>query len=215
MRTTTVHRWCCAALTVLIVFGMAAVAGAETKIVEPTDRPYHVKLDAKGNPVPFTVVASGFTPNANVFIIQCDGRAASEPFWSPGRDCDAGTAPGPVTADAHGVARFDAANPNQRVLLSVGQSPESVFNCMPPGTKPPSNQLRTFTTCQLRVSTNNAQATQDQVFFPIVFGGSSSGGSSDGWKVAVIVCGAVILLTVGVVLLLVRRRNPAESERSR
>jgi hypothetical protein len=215
MRSVRVRRLLCAVLTAFIVLAVGASAGAETKIVEPTAHPYHVQLDDKGNPIAFTVVASGFTPNANVFIIQCDGRAASDPFWSPGRDCDAGTAPGAVSADAHGVAHFDAANPNQRVLLSVGQSPESIFNCVPAGAEPPSNGLRNFTTCQLRVSTNNAQATDDQVFLPIEFGGSSSGGSSDGWKVAVVVGGAVVLLIVLAVLLLTRRRNPAVSERSR
>jgi hypothetical protein len=112
-----------------------------------------------------------------------------------------------VSADAHGIARFDAANPNQKVLLSVGQSPEGIFNCTAPRTAPPSNGLRNFTTCQLRVSTNNTQATTDQVFLPIVFGETSSGRSPTGWKAAVVIGGVVVLLIVGVVLLFARRRS--------
>jgi hypothetical protein len=112
-----------------------------------------------------------------------------------------------VSADAHGVARFDVSNPNQRVLLSVGQSPESIFNCLRPGTKAAPNGLRSFATCQLRVSTNNAQSTTDQVFLPIVFGAPNSSGSSSGWKIAVAAGGLVLLLIVAVMLVLTRRRT--------
>jgi len=195
----------------LAVLLLGAGAAAETRIIQPTATPYHVHLDTTGKPIAFTVVASGFAPNANVFIVQCDGRAPSEPNWEPGRDCDPGTAPGAVSADAHGIARFDAANPNQKVLLTVGQSPEGIFNCTSPGTKPPSNGLRNFTTCQLRVSTNNTQATTDQVFLPIVFGDTSSGSSSTGWKAAVVIGGVVVLLIVAVALLLARRRTSSST----
>jgi hypothetical protein len=188
------------------IFGLLAASGivaslivapavAATRIVEPTTNPYHVTLDASGAPQPFTVAASGFPADANVFAEQCDGRATSDPNWSPTRDCDAGSAPGPVSADSTGTAKFDATNPNRRILVFLGPSPQSIFNCLAPGAPDPKNQLRNFTTCQIRVSTNNAQATADQVFLPIVFGASAAKSSNGESKLP------VVLAVVGVLLI--------------
>jgi hypothetical protein len=190
--------WSASAAALGAVF-VVAPAFAATRVVEPTASPYHVAMDANGAPIPFTVAASGFQPDANVFAEQCDGRVPSDPNWSPTRDCDAGSAPGPVSADTSGTARFDAANPNRRILFFVGASPEGIFNCVPQGAPEPTNQLRNFSNCQIRVSTNNAQSTADQVFLPIVFGGSATTSSSGSSKVGLVlgVVGAVVIAAAG------------------
>jgi hypothetical protein len=196
-------------MLIVVICGVAVAAHGATSITEPTGNPYQVPLDAQGNVVPFTVVAKGFPPNSNVFVMQCDGRHPSDPNWSPDRDCDSGTSPPPAIADASGTVRFDAANPNRRLVVVKGPSPQGIFNCVPQGTKAPNNLVRSFTTCQIRVSTNNAQPTADQVFVPIVFGSrgsSSSSSSSNTWKVVVVAVAVVVLLAIGGGLLLVRRR---------
>ena len=199
-------RWLVAvgAAGVVIAWLIASPVWAASRIIEPGASPYHVVLDAHGAVLPFTVAATGFPPDANVFAEQCDGRIPSDPNWSPTRDCDAGTAPGPVSADAGGTARFDANNPNRRILYFVGPSPQGIFNCLPPGAPDPKNQLRSFSNCQIRVSTNNVQATTDQVFLPIVLGDNvrkSSGSSALPITLAVI--GVVVV--AGIALALVTR----------
>ena len=55
--------------------------------------PYHVTLDAQGQPVPFTIVAAGFPAGSLVYVEQCDAQPPSAPNWSPTRNCDIGTSP--------------------------------------------------------------------------------------------------------------------------
>jgi hypothetical protein len=65
------------------------------------------------------------------------------------------------------------------------------------GEKDPGNQLKSYTNCQIRVSTNNTQPTDDQVFLTISFGGDPAGtGSSGGSSGA----GAFIAVVVGIVV---------------
>src|SRR5579871_4964491 len=95
----------------------AGAAAAATAIVTPSENPYHAQLDSHGNVVPFTVVATGFQPGANVFAEICNGRVPSDPNWRPQVDCDLGSAPPPAIADAHGKVTFTAGDPNSQILF--------------------------------------------------------------------------------------------------
>jgi hypothetical protein len=160
-------------LAVGSVSGFATRVGAST-ITVPSGPP---RVDANA---PLTVVATGFRPSENVYIEQCDGVPPSALRWSPTLDCDNGSSPPAVIADAQGTATFSGDDLSRAFRPFEGESPSSLFNCMSAGKRPPNNQLATFTNCKVRVSSNNASATGDQVFLPIVLTGHSvpSGSSS-------------------------------------
>ena len=147
--------------------GFGAYAAGAASIIQPTGTP-HLTANA-----PLTVVASGFRPGQQVFVEQCDGKAPSAPQWSPTLDCDLGTSPPPTLASSNGQASFPASDANRAFRPFEGESPQSLFNCMSAGRKAPANGLPSFTNCQVRVSSNNAAATADQVFFPVVLSGAS------------------------------------------
>jgi hypothetical protein len=199
------------ALVALVASVFASAAGAETKISEPTGNPYHVALDAQGNPVPFTVVASGFAPQTPVYVEVCDSRKPDAPNWSPSRDCDPTTSQSPVYADARGNVRFDANDRNRALVVFSGASPQQLFNCLPPNASSPKNGIPDFKSCQVRVSSNPTQATQDQAFVPIVLGGDTagSGGSSGNGSLVLVlvIAGAVIVGAVVLATRLARRRR--------
>jgi hypothetical protein len=194
----------------LIAFGLAAVlagaAGAATTIVTPGDNPYHAQLDAKGNVVPFTVVASGFQPDANVYAEVCNARVPSDPHWRPQVDCDLGSAPAPAIADAHGKVTFTAGDPNSQILFFHGESPEHIFNCLTASEPSPKNHVDDYRSCQVRVSTNNADATADQVFLKYTLGGSGTSTSSKG-TIALVVVGIAVVAVIAVVLISRRRSS--------
>jgi hypothetical protein len=150
---------------ILLVVG----AGAAT-ITQPKG-PYAVTADSKGNPAAFVVVAGGFPAGANIYAEQCDGNPPTTPQWSPTINCDLGSAPPPAIADANGVATFDGQSMFQPV---AGASPQHLFNCVASGTTPPKNRLKTYTNCQLRVSSNNSTATPDQSFITLVLPGPNA-----------------------------------------
>ena len=188
----------------------APVGGAATRITEPSGT-YHVTFDAQGKPLPVTIVAKGFPPQTQIFVEQCNARKPSDPGWSPGIDCDDGGAPAPAISDAQGTARFPAGDRNHSFLPVMGTSPSNLFNCIAPDAAQPNNDLNTFTTCQIRVSTNNATATDDQVFATLVFGGSTSGsGSGSAIVVVLLVAVFVIALALGGYFWR-RRRRPAQA----
>src|SRR6476619_676034 len=86
---------------------LVALAGiAFASITTPSGSPFMVPGDASGNPLPFTVVATGFAPNALVSLEQCDGVAPSAPGWTPTTHCDLGSSQSPVLADGTGTATF-------------------------------------------------------------------------------------------------------------
>jgi len=151
------------AATVTVVEGAADAA----TIVQPATSPTVVAN------APMTVVATGFKPGSPVFIEQCDGLAPTTQDWSPTIDCDNGASPPPAIAAMNGQAVFPAAKPDRAFLPFQGESPSSLFNCIAPGSHPPANTLPTFSNCQLRVSSNNAAVTDDQVFRTIVLSGRS------------------------------------------
>ncbi|MGZ6994588.1 MAG: hypothetical protein ACXVIM_05210, partial [Acidimicrobiia bacterium] len=123
-----------------------------------------VTVDGSGYAAPFTVKARGFEPYANVFIEQCNGRPPSAENWAPSLDCDLGSAPAAAIADANGVATFAANDPNHALYPFVGPGPEVLFNCLSAKGASPGNGMPDFRDCQLRISTSNTAATDDQVF---------------------------------------------------
>ena len=150
----------------LAALPLALVAGpaSATSIVDPSGSPVTVPATASGDPLPFTIRASGFPPGANVFVEQCDATSPKAVGWDPTLDCDLGSSPAAATADAGGVAQFDAADPNHAFHPFVGASPQGLFNCLAPTGPSPANGLVDSRACQVRVSTNNTVATADQVF---------------------------------------------------
>ena len=61
-----------------------------------------MRLNPKGVPIPFTIKVSGFLPEAEIFVEQCDGTSPENQKWSPTVDCDYGTQAAPLRADANG-----------------------------------------------------------------------------------------------------------------
>jgi len=188
-------------LSLVAVVVTAGVASAAPRVDEPSTNPYVVALGAQGQPVPFTVVVSGFAPRTAVFVEICNNRHPGDVNWSPSRDCDPASTNAPVYADNNGVARFAANDANHNVPIFVGESPQQLFNCVPKGAAKPSNSLPTSTTCQLRASSNPSRATQDQTFRTIVYGGGGSSRDSGfpAWAAVLIVVlavGGIVAVTV-------------------
>lgn len=241
---------------------LTATGSASAAMLAPAHKgAYSVRLDAHGNPVPFTVSASGFTAGEPVVVEVCDGTSpGTDSAWSPMVDCDETTSPVAVQANSKGVATF-ALHGQSEVLLFRGASPNSMFNCLAPadvqaGATPkkgmgnavakapaaypaagdagadsyqpkpqaPNPSLPSWTNCQLRISTTNAQATTDQQFLTLRLGGpaapvakagagptrsSGSSGSSGSstLSVAVPVAAAVVIAGAGGMLVERRRRR--------
>jgi hypothetical protein len=165
--STKIGRLALLATLCTLVFATQAFAA---DVVDPHP-PVAIAADAKGKPVATKIVASGFQPNAQVYVEQCDGTAPTTPQWSPTANCDLGSSPAPATADNNGTVTFDG---KKMFQAFVGESPQQLFNCMRPGEAEPKNGLPTFGDCQLRVSTNNSSATTDQVIVAIVLGAPDS-----------------------------------------
>jgi hypothetical protein len=154
-------------LTVLlggIGLTLSASSAFGATITSPAGNPFTVPGNAAGDPQPFTVSASGYTADSNVFIEQCDGTPSTATGWDPTTNCDLGASPAPVLADGTGVATFLASDANHAFHPFRGASPQGLFNCLAPGQASPANGLPDFTNCQLRVSSNNTVGTSDQVF---------------------------------------------------
>ncbi len=145
-----------------------APAGAST-ILQPSSSPVVVQVARAAEPPAVTVVAGGFPVRALVYVEQCDGVAPSVPQWSPTAHCDLGTSPAPAIVDDRGLATFSSTDANRAFRPFVGESPQSLFNCLAPGQAAPKNGLASYTDCTLRVSTNNAAVTADQTFRALAF----------------------------------------------
>ena len=109
--------------------------------------------DAAGNPVAFTIVATGYTPGSLVNVEQCDGVSQTAPGWNPTTNCDLATSFAPVLADATGKATFLATDPNHAFTAFKGESPQSLFNCLSPNgpALSPINGLPDYRNCKIRV----------------------------------------------------------------
>jgi hypothetical protein len=114
------------------------------------------------------VSADGFVAGSTVFVEQCDGTSPTSVGWSPATNCDLGSSPASVSADATGLATFNAADASHAFKPFKGESPQSLFNCLATDDSQPSaNGLPDFTNCQVRISTSNLGVTGDQQFFTI------------------------------------------------
>lgn len=163
-----------AASAVMCLLGLAGVAWAST-ITQPVGATFAVPGDASGNPLPFTVAATGFTPTALVYVEQCDGVDPTTKDWSPTVDCDLGSSPAPAIVDATGKATFLATDVNHAFTPFKGESEQSLFNCLSPTQPSPANGLADFRNCRMRVSTNNNAITADQSFVALTLPELGSG----------------------------------------
>jgi hypothetical protein len=161
-----------AACIAAAVFSFSGIAHAGTIAGPATVR---VAIDRSHVPIPFSLEASGFPPgDGSVFMEQCDGVPATDPSWSPTRDCDSASSPAAASAGADGAVRFPALDPNFGFSPFAGKSPQGLFNCVAPGDAL-NNGKRTFTNCQVRVATSLIVATTDQAFVALVFPPGASG----------------------------------------
>jgi hypothetical protein len=156
---------CVASLVLTVVVGTLPAFAATIR--QPAARPFTVAEDRSGSPQPFTIVASGFRPGSLAYVEQCDGASLTAPDWSPTLHCDIGTAPAPVIVARDGTATFRASDRNHGFHPVRGESPQSVFNCLASGDAPPHNGLASYSTCRVRVSSNNAAPTDNQAFLDI------------------------------------------------
>jgi hypothetical protein len=141
-------------------FGVAS-AWAVT-ITEPSGSPVVAPVDPAGHLAPLPVSATGFPVRTAVYVEECDGTGPTMPRWDPTEHCDLASSPAAAYADANGSVTFSA---SRAFVPFVGESPQSLFNCLPNGSPSPSNGLPSFTNCQVRVSSNNSAVTADQRFF--------------------------------------------------
>src|SRR5258708_3608579 len=103
------------------IFVWSGTAGA-AQIVQPGTQPFTVPSDKNGNPVAFTIVATGFAPGSPVYVEQCDGKPPTTLQWSPTANCDLGSSPPAAYADTSGRATFDKNDPNKKFVPFVGDS---------------------------------------------------------------------------------------------
>src|SRR3974390_101583 len=138
----------CATL-VGVVLALSGVALA-TSITQPSVSPFVVAGDGAGNPLPFTIVATGFSAGHQVFVEQCDGVPTSAQGWNPLTNCDLSSSPAPVIADQNGTATFDASGAHAFTPFK-GESPQTLFNCLSPNEPPlgPSNGLPAYRNCKI------------------------------------------------------------------
>ena len=103
-----------------------AVPVRRRTITEPHGNPYHVKLDAQGQPVPFTITAAGFPAGSLVYVEQCDPQPPSATNWAPTRDCDIGIVAGAgdrrPDRPSHGSPPATGTTPSSR---SSGSGPKA------------------------------------------------------------------------------------------
>jgi hypothetical protein len=139
-------------------------------ITQPVGNPFTVPDDGAGNPVPFTIVATGFTQFQQVFVQECDGVPPTAPHYSATDHCDLASGNSPAVADAAGTATFAADDANHRLNVFKGESPQSLFNCLGPDDPPMTqvNSLPDFHDCQVRVSAGTPGDTAAQAYFSIV-----------------------------------------------
>ena len=149
----------------------ATAAPAFAAVTRPSSNPYTVLSDGSGNIRYMTVTASGFQPDDNVFIEQCDGTSPSSVFWDPTINCDLGSSPASAVANASGVVTFSATDVNHRFRPFAGDSPQGLFNCRAPGA-PVGSSNPSFTDCKMRLSTSNATGTSDQQFITLTLPGT-------------------------------------------
>jgi hypothetical protein len=206
----TVVAVCVVALATFTI--LASAGGAATRIVEPS-APFTVLYDASGNTQAVTIRASGFKPGDQVVIVQCNGVPATDVAWRPTFDCDSATATAAATADDHGDVSFPAGDVNFGLRIVKGPSPQRLFNCLAPGDPEPNNGVKSYTTCQVRVTTDVVHPSNDQAFMSFQFkgntGGTSSSSDSNTGVIVIIVVIAAVVIVGGAMFITMRRRRAA------
>jgi len=208
------------AMVVVAVAGLAVPAAGANRVIEPSGNPVKITYNAQGVPNQFTIMVSGFRPGDLVAVEQCDGTPVTDPNWGITRNCDTATVPAQVNADAKGVATFPANDVNFGFQPVVGVSPQEFFNCLGPGQPDPKNGLHSFSTCQVRVATSYLKRTDDEVFFPIDFGGGARAGTtgtpgSRGTSAGVIVAIVAAAIAVAGAAVFAVRRRPVRARSAR
>src|SRR5262245_2673602 len=156
--------------TIATAVVMIAGVAVDVAVTAQTDNPFTVQGDGAGNPLPFTISASGMVQNQAVFVQQCDGVSPATPQYSSTDHCDLASGNAPVNAAADGTAVFAFDDPSHTLNVFKGESPQSLFNCLGP-TDPPLpglNGLTDFRNCQVRVSVGTPADTANQAYFSIV-----------------------------------------------
>ena len=188
-------------LVAAVVMGgipFAAQLSAATSITAPSDNPYAVTTSAGGKLEPFTVKVAGFKPSISVYIEQCNGKPSTDAKWKPTLDCDIQTSPAAAITDVNGVATFAAGDANHAFRPFAGRSPQDLFSCTGPGHAAPEQGIPNYEHCQVRVSSNNIDATDDQTFLPMTFPGTDgSTSSSDGSDPPYVLIAALAVVVIG------------------
>jgi hypothetical protein len=149
--------------------GVTAARAFAAAFTLPSSSPIVVAVDAQHHPKALTISVRGFLPGSLVYVSQCDGVSPASPQWSASEHCDLGNSPAAAVVDVNGAATFDPADRAHAFVPFAGESPQSIFNCVPAGDRAPNNGLPTFATCQVRVASNATTVTSDQIFAPLLF----------------------------------------------
>jgi hypothetical protein len=152
-----------------IGFGAVVVNAGASPTPPSTRTMLNVVGNAIGQPLPVRIAGSGFAPGGLVYVEQCDGTLPTAVGWSPTSNCDLGSSPAAVLADANGNAVYQPDDVNHGFTPFKGESPQSLFNCLSPNQAAVNakNGLPDFRNCQVRVSSDNTNPTADQQFFDL------------------------------------------------
>jgi len=159
------------------LIGIGAAIGFGTVVVNagasPTPESTNTMLNATGSsigqPLPIRIAGSGFSPGGLVYVEQCDGTPPTAVGWTPTSNCDLGSSPAPVLADANGNVVYQPDDANHAFTPFKGESPQSLFNCLSPNESAlgANNGLPDFRNCQVRLSSDNTNPTADQKFYEL------------------------------------------------
>jgi hypothetical protein len=152
---------------VIAVSAALGIAYAAVIVTVPLTNPFVVPGDAQGNPVPFTITATGFANQQAVFVQQCDGVPPTAQNYSVNDHCDIQTSGAPVNANVQGDATFDASDPSVALNVFKGLGPSGTFYCLSPNDPAPITTLPVWRNCQVRVSGGTIGDTSAQAFFSI------------------------------------------------
>jgi hypothetical protein len=191
---------------VLGAFVLAAPASAGT--ISSPGSPWSVPSGANGVPAGGTDISvSGFKPNSQVYLEQCDGLPPTAPNWSPTTHCDNGTSPAAGIVDSNGQYTFKASDRNHAFTPFKGSGPSGSFDCLSANDQAPHDGLPQYRNCQLRASTNNATITSDQAFITLQLPDATAQTP----EVPVAIALPIVAIAAGGAFLLYTRRRAARA----
>jgi hypothetical protein len=178
-----------------------------------TAPPAGFTVPSNGNPASpccgqITITGSGYTPNANISVMICDGTSTSSSTWDPNVNCDSGTSPAAAIAASDGSVSFQAGSA-RAITFFDGTNPSGTFDCLYPTEADPPDGLPHWGNgsnppCQIIITSNLTQKTNDQALESFVLPTPGT---------AVPETNYIILLPIGTLVLLgggyiaLRRRN--------